>query len=515
MKSLLHQGLYIVVYNPIGLSIKFKGQEYELSSEAEQMAIAFVKKFDTPYFQDEVWVKNFLSDFSKELNLDSNDEALDPSNYDWTEIQEYLENVKTKTEAMTKEEKKIARELKKKLREELKEKYGYAILDGKKVPIMNWIGEPPSIFMSKGKNPLRGHWKRGITKKEITLNLSEIPKDLENGWAEIVWKPNDMWIASWTCPLTGKRKYAWLSPTVDIRQAREQEKFNLASKLRDQILELEEYVKKELCSKDKERRKLATAVYLIKELAIRVGDERIAGEHGTVGCTTLKAENITLEKNNLVILDFLGKDWTHWHRELTVPRQVFKNLKEFKQEAGNDFVFKGLNSNKVSKFLRAKIPGLSAKVFRTYMAGMTWDKAASENLNLIRPETSYVMRKYLFKLTNLAVAQKLNHQKALPKNYEQRLEKKETQLKKEQAKLKTKNKKGSKNLLRQVNKIEKIACDLELLKKTASWNLNTSLTSYIDPRKVIEFMKKASLNIEDVYSKSLREKYSWAIEGSD
>lgn len=518
MKSLSHNGVYIPVYSIIGLKIRYKGREFELSTIGEQMAIAFVRKFDTPYLQDKIFVQNFIADFATELITTSagfKDQIkgnLDFKGFDFSKVKSHLEAVKTKTESMAKEEKKKATELKKILRDKLKEKYGYANADDNRIPLMNWTVEPPCIFMSKGQNPLRGRWKRGVTRKEITLNLSKASDDLETGWANIVWKPEEMWIASWKSPLDGKMKYVWFSPATGLRQEKEKKKFSLASQLGDELDKLERYIDTELVNKDIERRKLATAVYLIKTLAIRVGDEKIAGEHGTVGCTTLKAENIKLGKDGLAYLDFIGKDYVHWHRGFMPSVKVYSNLREFLDEAGGDFVFKGLDSNKITKFLREVIPGLSAKVFRTYVAGTIWDEFAARNLKLVNSDTAIPIRKYLFKLTNLEVAKKLNHKKALPKNYEERLAKKKQQFETEKAKLDTMKEIEDKKLWIQERKAEKLACEYEILRDTAEWNLGTSLSSYIDPNKVMVFIEKANLEVEDVYSKSLKEKYSWAIE---
>ena len=324
MKSLEHNGIYIPNYSPIGLSVRFKERWIPLDAEGEQMAISFVRKLETPYVKDPVFLSNFLSDFVHKINPLKPDEEydmcwLDIENYDWTDIQEYLHDLKSNTESMSTEDKKLAKTLKTELRDKLKEKYGYAFVDGKKIPLMNWTVEPAGIYLSKGKSPLRGRWKRSVTKDEITLNLS---KKLKGGWGAIVWKPNEMWIASWKSPLDGKMKYVWFSPATDIRQDKERKKFSLASKLASEIVKLEEYIDNELYSKDIERRKLATAVYLIKALAIRVGDEKLAGEHGTIGCITLKTENIQLNKDGLVVLDFTGKDYVNFHRELIVSEQV-------------------------------------------------------------------------------------------------------------------------------------------------------------------------------------------------
>jgi DNA topoisomerase-1 len=507
MKSLRHNGVYIPTYSPIGLRIKFKGRTIDLSDEAENMAVQFVKKFGTPYVEDNVFVTNFLTDFSKAIGVDKEEGYLELKNYDFSEIQHYLEEVKKKTEAMTKEEKKLASQLKKLLRERLKEQYGYAYVDGVKTPLMNWAVEPASIFMSKGKNPLRGRWKRAVKKEEIVLNSSEpMP-----GW-RTVWEPEQMWIAKWPEVFDSTRyKYVWLHPSSSLRQEREQAKFDKALELEHKINLVKEFIEKELSSKDETRRKLATVCWLMMHLGIRVGDEKIAGERGTVGCTTLKPSNVILEDGNKVVLDFMGKDFVHWHREIVVPQQVYENLKEFKESAGNDFIFKGLNSAKVSKFLKEVIPGLSAKVFRTYLAGTLWDRHANENAKYVFDDTPEHVRKYLFKKTNLEVAKALNHKKALPKNFNERLAKKEERLKKEYEKLQLIPQEKTEKWLKQRMKVEKLAVELELMKETAEWNLNTSLTSYIDPRRVLKFLKRIELPVEEVYSKALRDKFSWAI----
>ena len=54
----------------------------------------------------------------------------------------------------------------------IKEKYGHAIVDGVTVELGNYMAEPSSIFMGRGKHPLRGKWKDGATEEDITLNLS-------------------------------------------------------------------------------------------------------------------------------------------------------------------------------------------------------------------------------------------------------------------------------------------------------------------------------------------------------
>ncbi|MGC8937310.1 MAG: hypothetical protein ACP5KV_08150, partial [Candidatus Methanomethylicaceae archaeon] len=67
MRQLVHHGVYVPEYRPIGLSVKYNGRSIELDAEAEQMALAFVKKFNTIYVKDKVFVDNFLEDFCRKL----------------------------------------------------------------------------------------------------------------------------------------------------------------------------------------------------------------------------------------------------------------------------------------------------------------------------------------------------------------------------------------------------------------------------------------------------------------
>lgn len=78
-------------------------------------------------------------------------------------------------------------------------------------------------------------------------------------------------------------------------------------------------------------RHLTTAMYLIDKLALQAGNEKGEGEADTVGCCSLKHENVTLKPPNTVILDFLGKDSIRFYDEVEVGRQVFKNIKIFKK----------------------------------------------------------------------------------------------------------------------------------------------------------------------------------------
>jgi DNA topoisomerase-1 len=120
-------------------------------------------------------------------------------------------------------------------------------------------------------------------------------------------------------------------------------------------------------------RQRATAVYLIDQFALRAGNEKGEDEADTVGCCSLKFQHVTLRPPNTVIFDFLGKDSIRFYNEFEVDNQVFKNLKIFKRapKSDGDDIFDRLTTTGLNQHLKNYMPGLTAKVFRTYNASWT------------------------------------------------------------------------------------------------------------------------------------------------
>ena len=117
-----------------------KGDRINMSTHQEEMAVAWAKKIGTPYVQDPVFQANFLSDFLK----------LFPEKYKDVKITDIVFPTLPEKVELTKEQKKAIAAERKKKRLELKEKYGYAIVDGVKTEIANWVVEPPGLFMGRG-----------------------------------------------------------------------------------------------------------------------------------------------------------------------------------------------------------------------------------------------------------------------------------------------------------------------------------------------------------------------------
>jgi len=480
-------------YEPKGFHILFRGKKIALTPRQEEMAVAWVKKLGTEYVEDPVFVKNFFSDFCKALGIEGKKE-----DFDFSEIEKFVEKERNDKLSMSKGEKKKLAAERKKIREANKEKYGHVIVDGVAVELGNYMAEPSSIFMGRGKHPLRGKWKDGATEEDITLNLSPDAPRPAGKWKEIVWHPDFMWVARWDDKLRGREKYVWLSDTSFIKQKREMEKFNKAIELGQKYEMLKKHINDNLNSPDLKTRKVATVCYLIDALSLRVGDEKDEDEADTVGATTLTSKNVKIE-GNLVKFDFLGKDSVRWQKDVELSEQVIKNLKEFISQSKSE-IFEGIRSENVNEFLSTVVPGISAKVFRTYHASKIVDEYLKKEKVSKTDAADY--KKYVATMANLQAAIVCNHKRKLPAKWNDTLQKKVERLKE------LKEKKGKKT----AERVKTMELKIKLMKKTKDYNLNTSLKSYIDPRFYYKWSKRVEFDWKKYYPKTLQRKFSWIEE---
>jgi DNA topoisomerase-1 len=533
MKSLKHNGIYVPPYDFKGFNIKIQDQTITLTEKSEPMAVAWVRRVlsTTITPPDQVFTKNFMKEFLEQLKkenpntkyidtfttkylesinnpstLSPKQKGEDPFEIDFGVIKNFVIAEKIKREAITKEEKKRQAEERKVKRSEMKEKFGYAEVDGKKIEVSNWTSEPSCLFAGRGDHPQRGRWKEGPGQKDITLNLSpdaSKPKD----W-KITWEPTRMYVAKWIDKLTGKVKYVWFSDTAFLKQTREKEKFQKAENLGKQIGQVEKYINKILGSKEIEQRKVATVAWLIFAVNMRVGDEKDPDEADTVGAITLRDEHINIKGNN-VTFDFLGKDSVQWIKTIQATPQVIKNIEEFKKDKTKQYLFEGINSSKVSKFLSETVPKLTAKVFRTWKCTKTL-KEELDKSGIIKTDPIY-KKNYAAKMANLKVAEVANHKRKIPPTFDARVKTKEANLKTMQLQLKAKKAEGKKTESLET-RIEKAKLDLELTKLAREYNLGTSLKSYIDPQAYVKWAKKVKFDINKFYPTTLRNKFEWALQ---
>jgi DNA topoisomerase-1 len=530
INSLKHNGIYVPPYDYKGFNIKIHGQTLKLTPKSEQMAIAWVRKTQSTVSPpDKVFFKNFMREFIEELNRENpsfsldyakiieNDDFVVPSNgqpatfagIDLSEIAQYIEQEKAKKLNIPQSEKKQQAAERKTKREELKEHLGYAFVDGAKLEIANWTAEPSCLFAGRGDHPRRGKWKEGPSEEDIILNLSPDSPRPAGNWKAIVWEPDKMYVAKWEDKLTGKIKYVWFSDSAFLKQNREKEKFKKAEKLGKQIAAIEAHILKNLDAEDEARRKVATVCWLILKPNMRVGDEKDPGEADTVGAITLRAEHITIQ-GDVLHFDFLGKDCVRWVKSVQAPSSVIRNIQQYSADKSKEYLFEGIDSKKVSRFLMEKMPGLTAKVFRTWRCTTTV-KEELEKSGVKKNDPEY-LKTFSAKMANLKVAEVANHKRKIPPNFDERLAKKEAKLKELYAQLEAKKAEGKKTESLET-RIEKARLDIELTKLTKEYNLGTSLKSYIDPTAYVKWAKSVKFNLEKFYPKTLRKKFSWALQG--
>jgi DNA topoisomerase-1 len=539
--TLEHNGIaFPPEYQPRGISIIIRGENLMLNRDQEEMVHAWASKKDTHYVHDSVFQSNFLKDFSKLLPVKFQD-IYNIKDIDFSEAFRLIDQERKIKEAEKERIRNLQPEEKKKLslskreeREKLKAIYGKALIDGTEVEIANWLVEPPGLFMGRGQHPLRGKWKPRIMPQEVTLNLGEDAPVPEGPWNKIVHDHSSMWIATWMDKLTGKRKYVWLHDSSALRQNNDKEKYDKAAKLGRHIDKVQKgIINRMLRTKDNNQKKIATVCYLIFKLAMRVGDEKDPEEADTVGASTLRVEHIKFPNKDgkqFIEFNFLGKDSVPWQKTLEVnsedTRGLHHNLRLFMN--GKDIgshIFDGITSGKVNAFLRSvdpkNVPGLTAKVFRTYIATKTLRESLIINPPIIVDSNSSQAEKiYVAKIANLKAAITCNHKKGIdPRNpaskktlerFEESTKRKQEtieKLKNEIAAKKWKTKVQKKKLEERLNKVE---MQLKLQIETRDYNLGTSLRNYIDPRVMKDWLNYVELDWNSIYTSTLRRKFKWA-----
>ena len=538
-KKLQHNGiLFPPEYEKQGITIKIKGETINLDINQEEMVYQWAKKKDTPYAQDKIFQKNFTGDFAK--TLDSKFKKISYEDIDFSNAYKVVDKEKDLKEMMTKEDRKALAVKRKELREKLKIKYGIAIMDGKEVEVGNYMAEPPGIFIGRGEHPLRGKWKPRVTAKHVTLNLGKDAKKPEGNWGKIIHDNDSMWLASWMDFLTQKRKYVWLADTAGLKQDRDKEKYEKAVKLGNEIEKIKDRIVKDMKSKDPKINKISTACYLIYRTAMRVGDEKDPDEADTVGATTLRKEHIKITANTIEF-DFLGKDSVRWQETVIAEghdKQFHENLKKIiEKKKPKEEIFEDITSRHVNQYYSGIVKGLTAKVFRTYLATTVVKKYLLKHDNIKGKTPNEKL--YHAKLANLEAAMMCNHKRTIPKTYELTLQKKrdsikklekeqvwkktqetlkkveskesktDTQKKSKTKRIKTLNEQIKKQKSKHKERLEKLELQLDLSEKTKDYAIGTSLRNYIDPRVFKAWTEEVGAEWEKLYTAALQKKFLW------
>ena len=568
----------------------FKLANEELSPLAEEMMWHYAAKRDTDYVKIERFNKNFYSCLKPELT--ANQQLLEfPKDYKKLIDDMFNKNQRLKEQKansavkkVTKKEWKLAEEdksLKKRLearqkkydeadaeKAAMKEKYGFAFKDGKKEPLGSFMIEPPGIIMTRGDSSILGMWKYRTVPEDVIINY--VSKDKSgvpvapagHNWKKVVSDNNScqtvMYFVQVGRPEFGispRYKRIIFAAKSDTKKEKDMLKFEKARKLVQMWPDMEKHIMKGMVSPDVKRQEAATIASLIKTTGIRVGNEKSANDGydmNTVGASTLEIGNVELIADYKIKLDFIGKDSIRFENTIQLDQLTYNALKKIiGNRSKEELVFKNASSNDVAAFLKEFMPECSPKLFRSAYGC----KLISEELH--RAEKDGKLTKTMptskkiavYDNANLEVAKKLNHQRALPKNFDTQMErldkqiedaikkeaevkaKAEAELKKvlDQAKLAKKEWEGEKltaalerikerkekitaKVEKSEEKIEKLKDKREMKDKTKNYALNTSRVAYSTPALAVAFCKKFDIDISNIYSKSLQEKFDWAMD---
>ncbi|KAK4369393.1 hypothetical protein RND71_013185 [Anisodus tanguticus] len=534
--TLEHSGvIFPPPYKPHGVKILYKGKPVDLTPEQEEVATMYAVMLDTDYMSKQQFKDNFWNDWRKILGKNHVIQNLEDS--DFTPIYEWHQREKEQKKQMSTEEKKSLRE--EKLKQE--EKYMWAVVDGVKEKVGNFRVEPPGLFRGRGEHPKMGKLKRRIRPNDITINIGKgapIPECPIPGqrWKEVRHDNTVTWLAFWNDPINPREfKYVFLAASSSLKGQSDKEKYEKARRLKDYIEGIRSAYTKDFSSTDPVKRQIAVATYLIDKLALRAGNEKDDDEADTVGCCTLKVENVEPVPPNILKFDFLGKDSIRYQNEVAVYEPVFKAIQKFRSgKKGGDDLFDKLDTSKLNAHLKELMPGLTAKVFRTYNASVTLD----QQLSKLTQGGELHEKVAVYNLANKEVAIICNHQRSVSKSHSVQISKLNEKIDELKALLeefkvdlarakkgkpqvkgadgKTKRTLTPEALQKKIDqtsvKIENIERQIETKEDLKTVALGTSKINYLDPRITVAWCKRHEVPIEKMFNKSLLAKFAWAMD---
>jgi len=511
--ELIHNGpVFPPLYEPHNIPIKINGTIVKLNPLAEEYVTMYARYIDTNYVKNNKFNKNFLMDWRKVLRDIKVDRMED---VDLNDIKKHLDIIKDKKANLSKETK----ERMKNIIDQSDEPYKYCFIDGGKIKVGNFKIEPPGIFLGRGEHPKLGRIKKRINPEDVTINISKtapIPKPNVSGkWKEVIHNNEVVWLATWVDNISDKNKYVFTSMESIFKSKSDTEKFDLARQLKTRIHKIRSTYYNDMKNiNNNPNKQHATALYLIDNLALRVGGKKDTKEKAdTVGVTSLRVEHITFFEDNIIKLDFLGKDSVRYCKKVKVDPVTYANIKSFTDEKHKkDLLFNLITSTSLNNYLDSMMKGLTAKVWRTFNASMLFQKEL-DNVNETKlskiPESEKI--NYLisiFNQANTAVAILCNHQKNVSTSLDKTLKTIDMGIiKLKERKKKTKNTEAAQNIQA---KIITLKMKKETKMKMKNVSLGTSKNNYIDPRIIFTFIKKYNIPEDKLFNKSLITRFEWA-----
>ena len=472
----------------------------------------------TDYMKNNRFNKNFLEDFKQFLPNNITLKSMD--DIDISDIKNYIDRKKEEKRNMSKEEKTMLKER----QDRIEEPYKYCIIDGAQQKVGNYKIEPPGIFLGRGEHPKLGKIKQRILPEDITINIdktSSIPKpNVSGNWKKVIHDNKVIWLATWVDTISNKNKYVFTSMESIFKSKSDESKFDLAKQLKRKVTSMRKEYLIDMTSQSRTMNQLATALYFIDNLALRVGGKKNTKEKAdTVGVTSLRVEHLTLLPNNTIKLDFLGKDSIRFCKKVKVSDMVMRNLEKFMEGKNKkDQLFDRISSASLNTYLEHFMKGLTAKVWRTYNASYLFqkelDKAKEDTIAKIHESERIHYLITFFNQANTAVALLCNHQKNVSGDITKQLEiinEKIKTLRKKKNKYKDASATKYKDMIKKIDaKINTCKLKKETKDKMKNVSLGTSKNNYIDPRIIFAFIKKFNIPEEKLFNKALLKRFEWA-----
>ncbi|KAE8227597.1 hypothetical protein CF326_g7504 [Tilletia indica] len=442
-------------YEPLPSTVKLKyaGKAVSLPPEAEEAAMFYAVKIETDYVKKPsnavIFNKNFFNDWKKILAKHPPADGVKITELNKCDFSDMYNHFRELRDAEDERKKSMAPSARKKEIEERKAAeadFRVCVVDGVEQKVGNFTIEPPGLFLGRGAHPKMGRIKKRIRPEDITINHTQgdpkhPPPAPPKGhkWAEIVTIKDKTWLLTWIENVNKQNKYMYLDSSSLFKTNSDREKFEKARKLDNHVRQLRSAYERMLTSKSRSERELGTVVWIIDVWSLRVGNEKNAEEEAeTYGACSLLKEHITClpivnpaTDPHWVKLSFLGKDSMRFEGQNVATPQIYKNLqlfsKGFKDMEGNTFTKKGtdplfmsVDPGRVNKFLTDHMAGLSAKVFRTYNASVTFQALLDRTDYWLASQSDPDRRvlnpanlKLAYEAANYQVAVLCNHQRTL------------------------------------------------------------------------------------------------------
>ena len=552
IKSLTHCGvLFQEPFTSKGFNI-VDGESISLL--AEEMLWKFSPYCFNKYGENETFIKNAWKDIKLQLPTKLQNKEFPK---DFVKLFTAMETLKAKVKLDKAEYNKTHKAEIEKEKTERKEKYGYCYKNGVKTELSNFVCEGSRFFISRGE--LCGRWVSSVKAEDVEINASEdIPCTVEgHHWKKVELRDTD-YIATYKINIgfgtAYVDKFVWLSANSEDKQADNEHKYEKGRLLSLKIDEIEKTVLKDVISKDSLKRENALITYVVLTYGIRIGNdlgEDNFRDKNVRGASTLCVENIILEDDNYIRLNFVGKDSVIYNESLKVDSVVYN---EFKKQLNNkkpiDKVYSRANSSTVNNYLKSIYDGeITPKLFRTAKCGKLlaeeiqkreWknltDKEFKNNLMECCLQTSLLLNHHktvteeqkekasvsannklesaknaLNKITE-SVNKKLKKLRTDKKDFESCLEGSLLEKKLDEIKIKENELKGK--IKSAQKKYDDIVKEVEFKQSALDVNLGTALNAYSQPKLPISLCKYADKEPSVIYSKAQLKKFEWAMNVS-